>query len=116
MDLSVIDDTAHRAAAAALPMAEAVAEAMTGVASSAISGVNDVLSASPAAVSAASAATAGVAGSALRIARQHPYIVAAGAAAVVGGSYMAWRRRSAASATPATSNSAVRLSDVKAAA
>jgi hypothetical protein len=116
MDMSMIDDTAHRAAAAARPVAEAVAEAFTEAASVAASGmasgVESVLNATPGAVNATTALTAGAAHSAMRFARQHPYVVAAGAAAVAVGCYVAWRRRSAQPTTP----SAVRLADVRAAA
>jgi hypothetical protein len=116
MDMSTIDDTAHRAAAAARPVAEAVAEVLTEAASVAASGmasgVESVLNATPGAVSATTAMTAGAASVALRFARQHPYVVLAGATVVAAGMYAAWRRRSAQTATP----SAVRLSDVRAAA
>ena len=116
MDMSMIDDTAHRAAAATRPVAEAVAVALTDAASVAASGVasgvESMINATPAAISATTAMTAGAAHAALRFARQHPYVVAAGAAVVVVGCYAAWRRRSAQPNTPA----AVRLSDVRAAA
>ena len=112
MDISMIDDTAHRAAAAARPVAEALAEALTDAASVAASGLESVINATPAAVTATTALTAGAAHAALGFARQHPYVVAAGAAAVAVACYAAWRRRSVQSAAPA----AVRLSDVRSAA
>ncbi len=84
MDISSLDDTAHRAVSLAKPVAASVADAVTDATSSALSTIDDMVGGRRTRVT-----------SVVRVVRGHPVAVAAGAVAIAGGIFW-WRSRSSA--------------------